>query len=760
MSTIPAMGFKRSSQNNCSNLNVASCWSQGVEKSLDTARKGACATSVGHCALLIMLAGSALAQAPAISVRIETVSGRTQFRMGEAITLKLTFDNPSQERRVIYGIEGGGRGVLGLMSDRFLVSPREGTTDPWSFRLRECCVYSGPGGMGLGAKQTVTNVDLNEWVRFDGAGRYRVSALFHTGAMLPAIPEQQPGAINSNQIEIEIIPASPEWLGEQLRQAVAVLDAPAGTGPQAPEAWGAAQRTLCYLDTPESVREAARLLGVLDDQARWLQTAVRGSEHQAVAIAAMQQLLRLPDQAVTPTFIQTLALMEAAQQFPPPRDSSAADPDGRRRYEASTVTGQQLSSELAGVIARKRGAAKAISLDTVIGGMRFESITANLRAELAAVFVDLPWQQQSALLSGQWKRIASPAMIPVLRQIYENPTNGGLQALAVRRAYELDPARTRTVILDDMKRDMPELPFETLAILHDATLPEMDDVLLDHLQRGTGLVELIARYATAKILDGVKEWYAKRDAMLRARRSPSQFDIASSLCQPALIGYYLRVDPAWGERVLRSVLNDRSANPRGGCWAGIVGETAQYQAGPAWEKVAIEALTDPVVPVKSDAVKALGQYGSPAAQQAVMEAFRYWHGWWKDKPAEMVGERPFEQAFLQAAARAQNWIATGEDMEKVRELCITIGCRSNAEDYIRMWEGTLPVSIGESGGGDVSISFAQYYERSLDAARARLMQVPAGTRLKWSINGRSPEIDAWVAAINSDLAARGVVITP
>jgi hypothetical protein len=411
------------------------------------------------------------------------------------------------------------------------------------------------------------------------------------------------------------------------------------------------------------------------------------------------------------------------------------------------------------VIARKRGAAKAISLETVIGGVRFESVTANLRAALAAVFLDLPWQQQSALLSGQWKRIASPAMIPVLRRVYENPTNAGLQALAVRRAYELDPARTRTLILDDMKRDTPELPFDTLAILRDETLPEMDDVLLDHLQRGTG-VELIARYATAHILDGVKDWYAKRDAEMRARRRPDQPDIALSLCQPALVGYFLRVDPAWGERVLRGVLNDREA-PHGGCWMGIVGRTAKYNSGPAWEKVAIEALADPTsVQVKTDAVRALGEHGSAAAQQAVMDAFRAWHDWWKDRPAEMVSERSYEQALFQASVHGQNWIANEEEMQKVRDSCITSSCQGQAEQYVRVWADAVPVSIGESSGGDVNVSFAQYDARSLDTARERLLQLPAGSRLKWGLNPHTPEIDAWVAAIDGDLAGRGVVITP
>jgi hypothetical protein len=707
----------------------------------------------------MMLAGSALAQTPAISLRIETASGGTKFKMGEAISLKLTFENSSGEEWEIAGVGGSGRSVLGLWRDRFLLSPKEGTADPLFFQLREGFGGSIGGGIGLGAKPVSTNVDLNQWARFDRAGQYRVSALLH------ATSRQHPQgvAVNSNDIELEIVPAPKEWLADQLRQAVAVLDAPTGTDPQAYNARVSAARAIWYLDTPESVREAARLLGTLDDQtARPLQTALRGSAHQAAAIAAMNQLLRLPDQAVTQRFIQTLALMEATQQFPLPDDRDAADADGRKRIEASVAREQQLNSELAGMIARKRGTAKAVSLGTVITGVRFESVTETQRAELATGFMDLPWQQQDQLLNGQWKKIADPAMIPALRKIYENQSRTGWQPLApaaVKRLYEVDPAHTRTLILDEIRRELPRLPYETLAILADGTLPEMDKVLLDHLKQDQGF-ELIARYATANILDGVKEWYAKQDANKHWPRAPDRPDIASSACQPALVGYFLRVDPAWGERVLRDLLNDRRLS-YGGCWMGILGRTARYQAGPVWEKVAIEALADTVVAVKSDAVQALGEHGSAAAQQAVMGAFRAWHDWWKDRPSEMVAEGPFEQAFFQASVRGQNWIANGEVLEKVRSFCITSGCREQAGQYIRVWGEMVPISIGYSGGGDLSLQFAQYYSTSLDAARVRLLQVPAGTRLNWHLNVRhTPEIDAWIAATESDLAGRGVVITP
>ncbi len=511
---------------------------------------------------------------------------------------------------------------------------------------------------------------------------------------------------------------------------MAVLDAPAGTDQQAFNSRASAVRSIAYLDTPESVREAARLLGTLDEQtAGPLRLALQGSAHRDVATAALKQLLPLPDQAVTPTFIETLVALEAG-----------SDSNARR---------QELRTELASVVERKRGDAKAISLKTLLDGVRPEAVTPNMRVEIAGVFSELSFRQQKELLTSQWKRIAGPAMIPVLVRIFENalPIPGLQQSLApeaVRRLYEIDPARARTLILDEMKLAQPRLRDEDLAILPDATLPELDPVLLDHLRLNGRSQQLIARYATANILDGVKAWEAKQ------RQSPS----------PPLIAYYLRVDPAWGERVLRQTLGDRS-NPNGP-WRRVIGQTSEYYVNPEWEKVAIEALADPAsVEVKSDAVRALGEHGSAAAQRPVMEAFHGWHEWWKDRPGEMVSETSYEQRFLNATAHGKNWIANGETLERIRDYCITSHCRSEAEGYLRQWMETPKIYVGESDAGDVSASFAQYTDRSLDAVRVRLAQVPAGTRLRWQLNVRhTPEIDAWIAAIESDLAGRGVVITP
>ena len=373
------------------------------------------------CVLLMLLAGSALAQSPDVSLRVETASGRTQFRIGETIDMKLTFESTVADKWIVHYT--GRRSLFGR--EEFLVSPKEGTSDPLG--VRKSVGGSEIAGVVVLGKPWSMDVDLNQWVRFERPGRYRVRALVHVSDK-----RGQNLAVTSNETEIEIVAADREWLAQQLRQAVAVLDAPASTDQQAFNARASAARTIWYLDTPESVREAARLLGALDEQtAQTLQLALQGSAHQDVAIAAMKQLLRSPDQPVTSPFLQTLASLEATQKV----RHDAADPG---------APFQELRTELGSVVERKRGDARAISLKTLLDGARPEAVSANMRAEIAGLFSDLPFQQQKELLTSQWKRIAGPAMIPALLRIYENaPAVPGLQQSlapeAVQRLYELTP---------------------------------------------------------------------------------------------------------------------------------------------------------------------------------------------------------------------------------------------------------------------------------------------------------------------------------
>jgi hypothetical protein len=600
--------------------------------------------------------------AQSFSLHIET--GQSQFRIGEAIGVKLIFemthdaDAPSSSQPGwMITLNGHDRSVLGFGGDRFVVTPEAGTRDPWSYRLHEGIAYSGPGGSRLSDKPLVLNIDLNQWVRFERPGHYNVHALSHVTG-----PLRQDVQVESNQIGIDVVAADPQWQEQELASDLAILNSTMSKidSPSFESRMNAALR-LTYLDTPAAVREMARWLGTADIQtAQVLQEGLRSSQHGLEAIAAMKELLRSPSEPVPPIFLRTLAAL----------DKSIKEPQ----------------NALVEVVEQKQGAAKAISIKTLLDSMSAESVPATLRSEIAALFPQLPTSQQSELLSYQWTKIDAPEMVPVLRQIYETAPQSRypedpVLASAVERLYELDTNRTRTLLLEEMKRPDPRLSYRTLAMLPDATLQELDATLLDHLQHngGRSAEELIARYSTKFILDAVKDYYAKRDSEMKSRAT-SNPNIAAPACEPPLVAYFLRVDPSWGEKVLRQSLAERSY-AMGRCWLGIIGQTAVYESGPVWERVAIDALQDPAVPVKIDAVKALARYGSPAAKPAIFDAFRYWHQWWENRGDQNEESRRLEQAFVEATTRPKSWTPADADLAAIRDLCLTAGCKSQVPQH-------------------------------------------------------------------------------
>jgi hypothetical protein len=608
--------------------------------------------------------------AQSFSLHIET--SQSQFQIGEAIGLHVIFEmthdsgaiSPSEPALAQVGwpgwittLMGHDRSVLGFSRDRFLVTPEAGTRDPWSYRLHEGIAYSGPPGARLlHGKPLVLDIDLNQWVRFERPGHYTVHALSHAMG-----PQRQDVEVESNQIGIDIVAADPQRQAQELAEDVALLNSTLSRTDSASfESRMKAARRITYLDTPAAVREMVRWLGLADVQtAQIMQDGLRSSQHGAEAVAAMKEFLRTPSEPVTRLFLRMLAL-----------DKTIKDPN----------------NALAEVVEQKQGAAKAISLKTLLDNMPAGSVPVMLRSEIAGLFSQLPVSEQTALLNSEWKKIDGPEMIPVLRHIYDTapqsryPENP-LFASAVERLYELDTSRTRLLLLEEMKRIDPRLPYRTLAMLPDATLPELDAMLLDHLQHngGRSVEELISRYSTRSILEPVKDVYAKHDAEMRSRVTGNP-NIAAPACEPPLVAYFLRVDPAWGEKVFRQSLAERGYT-MGRCWIRIISETAVYYSGPAWEKVAIDALQDGGVPVKTDAVRSLARYGSVAAKPAIFDAFRYWHEWWENRGEPNEENRGLEQAFFEATTNPKNWSPDDADLAAAREFCLSAGCKSQVPQH-------------------------------------------------------------------------------
>jgi hypothetical protein len=265
------------------------------------------------------------------------------------------------------------------------------------------------------------------------------------------------------------------------------------------------------------------------------------------------------------------------------------------------------------------------------------------------------------------------------------------------------------------------LPFSTLAMLPDDTLPEFNDLLADRFD-----TLLILRYATGDIVKRVENAYLARHAEIEKRNLPQ--------CAGALAFYFLKYDPPFGERVLR----EDFANPAVplGCYD--IGfqfyQLGRWAYSPALERLAIEVLTNPKVPVKRGAAEVLGKYGTAAAEKPLWAAMEYFRSWWKDREGELKGQigqesRQFERALWIALAQADGWVLQEPELQRLRALCSSEWCRQEVAAWIGVAEA--PVNIGVSPHDDGLIySVAQYGPGNEEWLRRKLRQYPEATAFR------------------------------
>src|SRR5579862_1793518 len=163
-------------------------------------------------ALLVLAASSLSAQESRPALDVQTATGQTTFHIGERIPFKLTFTSPND---TLYTIApwSNGRGSE-FDSETFDVSPSTGWSDPLATYFAQDFFREGHGWSWpplLKSKPVELSLDLNQWVRFDQPGVYRVKVLSHRVCCAGSNIGSNRGALQSNVIELRIVPATPEW---------------------------------------------------------------------------------------------------------------------------------------------------------------------------------------------------------------------------------------------------------------------------------------------------------------------------------------------------------------------------------------------------------------------------------------------------------------------------------------------------------------------------------------------------------------------
>ena len=669
-----------------------------------------------------------------ITFTLRLKDDETRFQQGEIIRMELGFSSNIPNT---YQLDAGTydrSGRLGI--DTFHLDPEEGAGDP----LQDYMSFGGPGGgiRGmpiLGEKPSHVVLELNEWLRFDRPGKYR---LYLTSARIRR--DRYSGekgewpiqlTATSDILEFEIIPTDQSWAEEELQKAMQSLDSEARD-------YRSACRTLRFLGTKDAVREMVMRYSDGKPGCGFHYTmGFFGTPHRAFVIREIERRLTLSDYPISQDSLRTLTQLRLVTKHPEPISPYSLQ---RQLFEEEM---RKVLGEFIPFIEKKMGTARTESLYTLwvfSATEAFRDIPTlssrvdRLPQDLIDVSHQLPDGALYGFLASYWDTFARPEMIPVLRWICENPPENfkNLDELALRRLYELAPEEGRKYILEEIRSLHPRIGIKALGLLPEETLPEMDSVFVHLLEKHEGgnqgpiviPVQLIERYASHAIYPHVKGFYGEK---------PGRW-----YCQVLgpLLAYFLRVDPPYGKEVAErefATLRARQSE----CSYRLFENVAKFHMNREFEEIVISALSDPDARFVHEAASVLARYGSEAAEGPLWRAFENHKKKWTGREEELVyrvvrkdpnsWEVGLEKEFLSAIVRGLGWLTDEKKLERLKELCLKENCRNGLDRLKRGWGETIYLTLWQNGEKDWRFEVAQYGDLSLADLKRKLVQFPQGT---------------------------------
>ena len=300
-------------------------------------------------------------------------------------------------------------------------------------------------------------------------------------------------------------------------------------------------------------------------------------------------------------------------------------------------------------------------------------------------FLALPRPTQALLLGYRWSGIAGPWIQPALEAVYDRWRGDsrfpGVGDAALRRLAEMDPARGRALAIDEIRTGARGLAPETLTSLLGESVPDLDEALRQRYRASRteesqwATMELIARYGSARLLPLVR---------VEIDRDPS------CPLEAAALAYLLEHDPP---PALRRLQPGFDRHRSGMCVVPPWSEIASLHWDQAVEAAAIAHLQGESPRLVADAAQILGARGSARAKGAILDRLARWNKEWVGRQSELdalvAGPLAFdspvvvEGALVGALLDGRALSLTKEETERVRELCLTRGCRDNVEARAR-----------------------------------------------------------------------------
>lgn len=704
------------------------------------------------CGLLLTIAPALLGQArqPEVRLVLGTVNGKRQFHIGEPVPVTLDFSTSVQLGIVPFVRL---RMYREQENDEFSVTPSDGAVDPlgafpWSSRYVPLGLNDAPAEFNSSHPLRIER-DLNEFVVFRKPGRYRVTVRStRVTPWLQARPDGSPPApgtpvppVNSNSLELEILPRDEAWCAAQLAAAVSILKEPI-PAPDTPGYWRAvdAIRSLRYLETEAATRALAAVLGHYDDPWHEVLMGLWSTPYRDAALETLRSLLFLPDTQLNPA-LEDLRALESAGH------GGALSP-----AEAETWGRRETQFNLALVEAAKRKPEplRSESLYTLWSRARYQDPAREVARQAllacAPSFTSALWR---SVLSSQPPADPSGQLVPVMKRILTE-SGSGLDGEALRSIFNriawIDGEFARNNVQMRLLADRFDAPDEALFSQDVPPSAELDRALLQQLESEPRVEARIAHFASKAAKPELLKAYNRQLTLAESLHRP--------LCFTPLLSYFFRVDPKLANTLTTRMRATAGQEPPACQWTLPQGSAMS----PALEARMAEDVASAPGNAKQMLITRLQNEGGETARRGLWSVLRA-------MPDSAGGPRGSQEdslrtALIQALWAGANWVATPQEMDELLRLAPEsnpgpIGQLSSERKWVL---SPVHLSVSPTDPRYCSWSGLSAAEATIESTCRRLTYVPPGTKVLFSSRGVDPATAARVREpLRAACQAQGLV---
>jgi hypothetical protein len=650
--------------------------------------------------LLVIYVGSLRAANPEdLQFRVTFTSGLQIYRIGESIPMQITYSSDAEQK--YYGAFTNPQPEF--TGVRIQITPHDGVINPRSLLEAQGWAGSIGGSQEYVKPQPRTlSFDLRSWYRFEKPGHYTIVV---TSEQIQRIKSPQEGGgkealtLESDPIDLEILPADPAWNASQMEDIEQILNGPSEPGEKANALY-----RLALLDTRASVTRLVNtyLEGVDHSADSVLAGYLRESSQTDLIIGMLQAALKSPTATVRDGITLVLADLQTRGRLGILPDYPA-DPQHQAEWNETSSARAKVHDDylaqddalLTERLRRQSGADRAEGIYQLWLDAEGQKATspvatarlAQLQAEVLEIKDDLDCERQFHLLTTAWQDMPHEQLLPLVIEFSKASVGGNdFQRTEAFQYWCSDwPVDCQAEILGDVAASKIGTPKYAILLLPEKDRPELDGLLKEALsdegmsridpraQRAAALVLRAGSPALVKDVDRVLDEFAAKG-------------VCSGYIEGDLIGYLFRVSPEEGRKRLDSILE----RPKDYCVSEVLGTLNSYHYSDDMIPVVTRALDSPNFQSASTSAIFLSQHAPPSGREFLWRRLeKLWKQWdgqsaELDKPPRYPSESPaapaaaLQDALVSALMNWKGWQVSPEESDRLRSGCLTERCRQIA----------------------------------------------------------------------------------